>query len=81
MSDNNYTILIFSSFIIALFYIIAYYSSFISNCDKFPESETISNDECCTNTWSSIGSSVPMTFLFILISIVVSYFMFYWILR
>lgn len=81
MSDYNYTIMMFSSFILALLYIIGYYSTFISNCDKIPESETISIEECCTNTWSYIGSSVPMTFSFVLISIVVSYVTFFLILR
>lgn len=81
MSDFVYTIMIFSSFLIALLYIITYYSSFISNCNKFPENEIISSEECCKNTWSYFWSSVPITLFIILVGVVLSFGMFYWILR
>lgn len=81
MSDYIYIIVIFSTFLIALMYIIAYYSTFISNCNKFPENETITNEECCNNTWTNFWSSVPITLFIILIGIVLSFGIFYWILR
>lgn len=79
MSDYIYTIVIFSTFLIALMYIIAYYSTFISNCDGIVDGP-MTLEDCCKQTWTFFWSSVPATLYIILICVILSFIIFYRIL-
>jgi hypothetical protein len=62
----------------ATYYMVVYFSSYISNCDKFPETEKMSYAECCQGTWENFGNSVSIALVIIVIITIVFFGILYW---
>ncbi len=71
--------LTFTALLLFIIYFTSYILSLFSNCDGIPESEEITEKECCEGTWINFGSSVPLTLTIIAIGILIIFGVFWWL--